>query len=117
MAKASSSAVDEETDPDPEPEPEPEPEASAGRLPHLIDGQRVQVTSGQYEGRMASVSSVTYTDAVQEMISRSGGPESRYAQASSYVLRTRDGRAEIISVSADQVSPLEPEDGWGRGQV
>lgn len=100
--------------------PTPENEAAAqaaGRIPSLIVGQRVQVTGGKYQGRMALVTAVIYTDPVQEMMSRMGGGEARFATVRSYILLTRDGRSDTIVVEPENLSPLEPQNGWGRGSI
>ena len=88
-----------------------------GRLPHLIDGERVRVTSGDYEGRMAYVMAVDYTDTLQTLLSRAGGSEARFAEAEDYVCRTRDGRSDVFIATPDQLEPLDPNNGWGRGSI
>jgi len=88
-----------------------------GRIPHLIEGQRVRVKSGDFEGRMAYVLAVDYKDVTQLLLSKAGVPEARFAEAEDYVCRTRDGREDVFIAKPDELEPLEPNNGWGRGTV
>jgi hypothetical protein len=90
----------------------------ASRLPNLTEGQRVVVSGDHPEaGRMAYIMGVHYTDGIQDMIAKSGTGEARFADVDHYVLRTRDGRSDVFTATRDQVTPLEVNEGWGRGQI
>lgn len=91
--------------------------AAASRMPNLLVGQRVQITDGPEKGRMAYVLQVLYTTGLQGMLANSGQPEARFAEVDEYVVRTRDGRSDILSLKPDQVSALDDIQGWGRGQI
>lgn len=101
-------------------EPTAENEAAAdaaGRSANFIPGQRVQIIGGDDIGRMALIQSVVYTDPVQEMISRMGGSESRFADVRSYIVLTRDGRSDTLVVTPENLQALETNNGWGRGTI
>lgn len=88
------------------------------RMPNLVIGQRVQILEPNSEaGRMAYVQAIQFADGIQQMISQSGTPEARFAQVDSYVVKTRDGRSDILDIPGDQLKPLDDIAGWGRGQI
>jgi hypothetical protein len=87
------------------------------RTPRLYEGQRVTFIDGPEKGRMGFVTHVEFTDAVQQMISSSGIPEARFAEVAAYIIRTRDGRSDVISAKPSEVKPLDDIEGWGRGQI
>lgn len=92
--------------------------ADASRSANLVEGQRVVILDPHEEaGRMAFVQSVHYTDGIQDMIARSGSAEARFADVDHYVLRTRDGRSDLLMVNPDELKPIEENQGWGRGQI
>lgn len=91
--------------------------AANSLTPRLFEGQRVTFVSGPEQGRMGFVSQVVFPDAVQQMISTSGIPQARFAEVAQYIIRTRDGRSDIISATPDQIKPLDDIEGWGRGQI
>ena len=91
---------------------------SEGRMPRLYPGQRVVITPPNEEaGRMALIQIPNYKDDIQALIAQSGTPEARFAEVTSYVVLTRDGRSDTLDVPADEVEPLETIGGWGRGQI
>lgn len=87
------------------------------RSPRLYEGQRVTFIDGPEKGRMGFVQSVVFTDAVQQMMASTGIPEARFAEVQSYIIRTRDGRSDVISAKPEEVKPLDDIEGWGRGQI
>lgn len=88
------------------------------RTPNLVEGQRVQILEPNSEaGRMAYVLKVVPSDGIQGMLAASGTPEARFAELSGYVVRTRDGRSDILEVKPEEVKPLDDIQGWGRGQI
>jgi hypothetical protein len=90
----------------------------ASRMPNLTEGQRVVITGDNPEaGRMAYIQSIAYKDGIQDMVAHSGTGEARFADVDHYVIRTRDGRSDLLVVPPDQVTPLEDNEGWGRGQI
>jgi hypothetical protein len=89
-----------------------------GRLPRLYPGQRVQILADHPEaGRMAYIQAPIFDDAIQELIGNSGSSEARFATVDSYVVRTRDGRSDVLVVPSEDLTPLEVHQGWGRGQI
>jgi hypothetical protein len=96
----------------------PKEGVSEGRTPHLYPGQRVVIIQPNEEaGRMALVQVINYKDDIQTLIAGSGTPEARFAEVTSYVVLTRDGRSDTLNVPANEVKPLETIGGWGRGQI
>lgn len=92
--------------------------AKNSRTPNLLVGQRVQIIEPNSEaGRMAYVLQIDYADGIQGMLAASGQPEARFAEVQDYVVRTRDGRSDILVVKPDEVKPLDDTQGWGRGQI
>lgn len=87
------------------------------KLPNLYPGQRVQIISGDNQGRNAYVVQALYEDAVQAMIASAGVAESRFAEVTGYIVQTRDGRTDRLEVKPDEIRTLEVTDGWGRGQI
>jgi hypothetical protein len=88
------------------------------RKPRLWPGQRVQIIPPNEEaGRMAFVQAPQFPTAVDQLIGNSGTSEARFAPVTSYVVQTRDGRSDIFDVPADELAVLEPNQGWGRGQI
>jgi hypothetical protein len=91
---------------------------SEGRFHRLYPGQRVQILPPNDEaGRMAFVQAAQYSDAVQELIANSGTAEAPFAEVESYIVQTRDGRSDLLVVPVDELTTLEPLQGWGRGQI
>lgn len=91
---------------------------SEGRRPRLYPGQRVQIIEPNDEaGRMAFVQTPQFPDAVQELLANSGTAEAPFAEVESYIVRTRDGRSDLLVIPADELRTLEPLQGWGRGQI
>jgi hypothetical protein len=89
-----------------------------GRLPRFYPGQRVQIVADHPEaGRMAYVQTPIYDDAIQELIGNSGTSEARMAEVDAYVVKTRDGRSDLLVVPSEDLRPLEAHQGWGRGQI
>jgi hypothetical protein len=89
-----------------------------GHQRRLYPGQRVQIIApNEEEGRMAYVQTPVYKDAVQELLANSGTAEAPFAEVLSYIVRTRDGRSDLLNVPADELRTLEPNAGWGRGQI
>jgi hypothetical protein len=94
--------------------------AKEARAPNLLPGQRVQltgkdVTGVDQSGRMAYVLQPNYPDPIQAMIAGYGGPEARFAEVETYDVQTRDGRQDRLTVAPDALTPLEINEGWGRG--
>lgn len=87
------------------------------RTPRLYDGQRVEITGGPEKGRMAHIVRSEYKDGVQAMVAQAGIGESRFAQVDKYIVRTRDGRSDVLQVNPEHVTPLDDIEGWGRGQI
>lgn len=91
--------------------------ASEGVLPVLLQGTRVQITKGEFEGRMAYVVRQEFaSDADHVQFNTSGHPKRMFAKVDRYILKTRDARNEQISAAPDEISPLDDIEGWGRGQ-
>lgn len=90
----------------------------AGRTPNLLVGQRIVITGDHPEaGRMAHVVAIEYVDGINALLGNSATSEARFAEVEDYIVRTRDGRSDLLTVTPEQVKPLEPEQGWGRGQI
>lgn len=87
------------------------------RFPNLVIGQRVTIIDGPEAGRMAYVDRIEYTDGIQQMLSASGQPEARFAEVENYIVRTRDGRSDTLTVDPAHIKPLDDIEGWGRGQI
>lgn len=87
------------------------------RTPRLYEGQRVTFIDGPEKGRMGFVTHVEFTDAVQQMIGSAGISEARFADVAAYIVRTRDGRSDVISAKPSEIKPLDDIEGWGRGQI
>jgi hypothetical protein len=88
------------------------------RTPNLVVGTRVQIVEPHPEaGRMAFVQQVVPADGIQGMMIATGVPEARFAELSGYIVKTRDGRSDILEVKPDEVKPLDDIQGWGRGQI
>lgn len=91
---------------------------AAGRLPNLLVGQRVQVTGDHPEaGRMAHIIAIEYIDGINALLGTSATPEARFAEVADYIVRTRDGRSDLLVLTPSQASPLDDIQGWGRGQI
>lgn len=91
---------------------------AAGRLPNFLVGQRVQIVGDHPEaGRMAHVTAIEYASGVDALLGTSATPEARFAEVEDYVIRTRDGRSDLLTATADQLKPLDTIQGWGRGQI
>lgn len=88
-----------------------------GVLPVLLEGQRVQIIDGVNAGRMAFVlrhEFVSDKDHVQ--FNTPGHPKRMFAKVKNYIVKTRDARNETLSVTPEQIKPLDDIEGWGRGQ-
>lgn len=87
----------------------------ASRVPTLRDGERVRITKKEpgLEGRNAVIIQVHYSE--EELQRREAGrADAAYAEASSYVVRTRDGRTDTLELKPDEVEAVSPADwGWG----
>lgn len=95
-----------------------EASVEAGRLPNLIVGTRVQISGDHPEaGRMAHVVAVEYASPIDALLGSSATPEARFAEVADYIVRTRDGRSDVLVTKPDQVTPLDSIQGWGRGQI
>lgn len=91
---------------------------SRGVKPVLLEGQTVEVTGGPYRGRMAVVRRHQFaSDADLIQFMTPNHPKRMFAKVDKYVLWTRDARAELISVDASDVKPLDSIGGWARGQA
>jgi hypothetical protein len=89
---------------------------ASGVRPVLLEGAKVHVTSGPYEGRMAYVVGHTFaSDGDYLQFNTAGHPKRMFAKVERYLLKTRDSRAERISATPDEVTPLSDIDGWARG--
>lgn len=87
-------------------------------LPTLLEGTRVEVTAGDYKGRMAAIERLEFDDDGELSKWYSAfHPLRRFAKPSAYIVRTRDAQNITISVKPDQVKPLDQIEGWARGQV
>lgn len=91
--------------------------AESSRTPILIVGQRVTIIDGPEVGRMGYVLSINYVDALNAMLANSPHSERRFAEVESYVVRTRDGRSDTLSLKPSEIRPLDDIEGWGRGQI
>jgi hypothetical protein len=97
---------------------DPKHHGGEGQLPRLYPGQRVQIIGDHPEaGRMAFVQTPIYEDAIKELIGNSGTSEARLVEVDSYVVRTRDGRSDLMVVPSEDLRVLEVHQGWGRGQI
>jgi hypothetical protein len=91
---------------------------SKGVPPVLLEGQTVEVTGGEYKGRMGVVRRhqfATTADLIQFMTP--AHPKRMFAKVDRYVLVTRDSRNELISVPASDVKAIDSVGGWARGQA
>lgn len=100
-----------------------EADPNDGHLPTLLDGTRVEVFQGPGTDngnrvRMAYVIEVYYENE-EELLKASNPshPGRRFAKASAYDVRTRDGRSEILHVKPEDIRELTVENGWGRGSI
>lgn len=89
---------------------------AAGVRPVLPEGQRVQVVSGPFTGRMGHVIGHDFaSDNDYLQYHTAGHPKRQFAKVERYKLKTRDSRAEQISATPEEVTPLSDIEGWGRG--
>jgi hypothetical protein len=66
-------------------------------------------------GRAIAVNGVaSFASVEDERISAAGGPNQRFAKVAEYECVTRDGRAELMIVSADHVKRTLNEADWGK---
>ena len=94
------------------------PLGKEGAVPNLAVGQRVRVTGGEFEGRMAYILDIHYADTEALLQATAPGhPYRAFAEVSEYIVRSRDGRNETFSVAPDEVESLESTNGWGRGSI
>jgi len=74
----------------------------------LIEGARVRITSGIYEGATGAVTKVEYASFAEKQKAASGDPAiARFARASSYMVRTRGGDHALVEVTPDQVEAID----------
>lgn len=89
-----------------------------GVLPVLLEGQTVEVTGGQFAGRMGVIMRQNFaSDADYLQFHAPGHPKRMFAKVESYIVKTRDSRNELVSVQADDLKALDSVDGWARGQA
>jgi hypothetical protein len=89
-----------------------------GDVPNLLVGQRVRITGGEFEGRMAYVLDRQFagTEAILQATAPNH-PYRAFAEVEAYICRSRDGRNETFSVAPDDLEPLAENNGWGRGSI
>jgi len=86
--------------------------------PILAVGTRVQITEGEYAGRMAVITDILFDDPAQEARYRNPyGKKRSTARASGYTVQTRDAQTITFSVGVDDLKALSTTEGWGRGQI
>lgn len=66
----------------------------------------VKVIDGDYEGRVGAVIEVHYKDEAAERQAALGTPEARFAEVDHYLIRTRDGRNDLLSVKPEEVQAV-----------
>lgn len=102
-------------------EPEDAGPESEGVLPVFLEGQRVQVISGEHagvSGRMAYITGHHFaSDEDYLQFHTAGHPKRMFAEVNTYLVETRDGRNERFSVKPEEIRPLESTNGWGRGSI
>lgn len=94
------------------------PPESVGVLPVLVEGTRVQVIDGEYNGRMAYITTIEF--ATPEDFTRfrtPNHPQRNTAKVAHYIVKTRDGRSDTFSVTPNQIRELDETNGWGRGSI
>jgi len=92
--------------------------SAQGRLPTLREGTRVEVTDGEYKGRMGAIIRVEYADTDAYLQANTPGhPDRPFAEVASYIVRTRDAQNITIGVGPDELKELDVIQGWARGQV
>jgi hypothetical protein len=94
------------------------PPESIGVQPVLVEGTRIQITSGEGKGRMGYVLSIEF--ASPEDFTRfhtPNHPQRNTAKVAKYIIRTRDGRTDTFSVAPDELRELDETNGWGRGTI
>lgn len=87
--------------------------------PNLIEGQRCVVDDEEspHHGRMCYVQRVEYDGLGAELMASSGSASNKaFAPVDHYIVKTRDGRVEQLTLSRDQLKPVDARD-WGRGRI
>lgn len=87
------------------------------RRPTLREGERVRITKDEpgLRGRNAVIIQVHYSE--EELQRREAGrADAAYAEAESYVVRTRDGRTDTLELKPDEVEAVPAAD-WGRSGI
>lgn len=104
-----------------------EADPNDGQLPHLLEGERVEILKGPgtvvdgQDGartRMAYVIALNYENELEEL--KAANPAHagrRFAKVATYDVRTRDARSEVLTVKPDDIRTLSTENGWGRGSI
>jgi hypothetical protein len=66
---------------------------------------------------MAYVSGHVFNDPSQKLLFYSAAPGKESAKVDEYEVTTRDGRTDLLTVTPDQIKPLDDIQGWGRGSI
>jgi hypothetical protein len=88
--------------------------AVVSKTPRLLEGQRGTITGGIHDGRSAVITKCNFKSLDDERLAAAGTPESRFAECESYVVRTRDGRSDLLEVAPEDFEVLEHDSDFGR---
>jgi hypothetical protein len=91
---------------------------SQGVMPVLVEGTRVQVIAGEYSGRMAYITDITFATPEDEArFHNPHGSKRNTAAVDTYTVKTRDGRTDTFTVKPSEIRVLDETNGWGRGSI